>query len=549
MTYEKEIPDYALVPAKEPEERVFIPITQGAIYSPVQVTNITELPKAVITVEEDILVPDTRPDLQEILMIDGKVRLANREVEPLAKNEEYINLSGDIELQVLYLPEKADLCGSIISIGSRVPFKDQWHIALQPGTSLCLTGRIEKIEHMVINERKFRVKLTVAVEAKAYADSKVDIFEGLADEEIQARKEKVEMTNVALRKKDTIAICEALERKESDESLQNILRQDICVVENYKQVTGEKAVINGFIYVNLLYTTEVGGEAQGGMRIEHRQDRVEFTQFIPLSQSGEISGSGISLDGSDLKVKLTQNEAGEEVFQLEGEITTYLELYCNIEKEIIIDAYHQERDFLCDFEEIEGKTMVGSVMGEASLREILSIESEYGEVERILYTAGEILHGESRTEGGKIVTEGVLLGKLICQSSGEDGRIFALCQEIPFRCVIATTQMNGGETIFQKIYLKDLWAEKINSKQLELSGSVLVTADIMHSAAFKVLKNPAFEEVEGGRRLCPMLVYIVKSGDDLWGIAKKFKTTVDGIRQMNQIEEEPEVGQKLLILK
>ena len=85
MTYEKDIPDYALVPAKEPEERVLIPITQGAIYSPVQVTNITEKPKTTITIEEDILVPDTKPDLKEILMIDGKVHLANREIDQISK--------------------------------------------------------------------------------------------------------------------------------------------------------------------------------------------------------------------------------------------------------------------------------------------------------------------------------------------------------------------------------------------------------------------------------------------------------------------------------
>ena len=40
MTYENDIPDYALVPAKEIEERTVVPITKGAIYSPVQVTNI-----------------------------------------------------------------------------------------------------------------------------------------------------------------------------------------------------------------------------------------------------------------------------------------------------------------------------------------------------------------------------------------------------------------------------------------------------------------------------------------------------------------------------
>lgn len=63
MTYEKEIPEYAMVPAKEMEERVITPVSKEAVYTAVQVSNITEKPKTVITIEEDILVPDTKPDL------------------------------------------------------------------------------------------------------------------------------------------------------------------------------------------------------------------------------------------------------------------------------------------------------------------------------------------------------------------------------------------------------------------------------------------------------------------------------------------------------
>src|SRR5699024_6285442 len=109
MSYEKDIPDFALMPAKEPEERVLEPITQGAVYTPVQVTNITEKPKTTITIEEDILVPDTKPDLKEILMIDGKIHLTNREIDSISKSEDYINVSGDIDLQTLYIPEKEEI--------------------------------------------------------------------------------------------------------------------------------------------------------------------------------------------------------------------------------------------------------------------------------------------------------------------------------------------------------------------------------------------------------------------------------------------------------
>ena len=41
MTYEKGIPDYAMVPAKEMEECVIVTFRMGALYSAVQVTNFT----------------------------------------------------------------------------------------------------------------------------------------------------------------------------------------------------------------------------------------------------------------------------------------------------------------------------------------------------------------------------------------------------------------------------------------------------------------------------------------------------------------------------
>ena len=188
MTYEKEIPDYAMLPAKEMEETLIIPVTKGAVYAPMQVTNITEKPKTTITVEEDILVPDTKPDLAEILMADGKATLSSREINQINKADDYINLSGDIELEMLYLPEKPESCGEIISVQTRIPFKDQWHTSLAQGACMVMECEIEKIEYMVIIERKYRVKVSLAIYAKEYADNKIELFARykLTDEEINS---------------------------------------------------------------------------------------------------------------------------------------------------------------------------------------------------------------------------------------------------------------------------------------------------------------------------------------------------------------------------
>ena len=44
--------------------------------------------------------------------------------------------------------------------------------------------------------------------------------------------------------------------------------------------------------------------------------------------------------------------------------------------------------------------------------------------------------------------------------------------------------------------------------------------------------------------------YIAKANDSLWSIAKKYYTTVDTIKEINQLEQESiKVGDKILIVK
>ena len=547
MTYEKDIPDYAMVPAREIEEKVIVPVTGNAVYTPVQVTNISEKPKTVITIEEDILVPDTKPDLREILLIDGSALLSSHEIDRINKTDDYIGLSGEVELKTLYVPENRQAAGPVIAVQTRVPFKERWHTDIAPGATLIMDCRAEKIEYMVINERKYRVKISLSIAARECIDRKVDIFEGLSGEDLQMLKERAEITSISLRKKDTLTISENLEIKEEG-NFESILKQDISVAENYKQITAEKIVINGFIYVNLLYT--VTGESTCDS-IRQAQERVEFTQFMPIKQQAEGVGS-ICFDSSGLRVKLVQDEEQGEVFRLEGEIITFAELYTVTERDIIVDGYHREKDFICDFTEERSRVPVATSTGEASVREIISPDAAYGEVEKILYTTGEIVESESRGEQGKVITEGTLQAKMICVSlrNEEEPQIFSIRQGVPFRVVTTVPQMTGGEIISAKTQVRDIWAEKINGKQLEFNATVMVGAEIMREVAFKVLTNPAFEESTSKETMAPMVVYVAGKDDTLWSIAKKFKTSADSVSKLNELEDEGIVqGRKLLIIR
>ena len=59
---------------------------------------------------------------------------------------------------------------------------------MSAGATMVLDCSVEKIEYMVINERKYRVKVILAIMAREYTDAKVDLFEGLVDEDIKSSK-------------------------------------------------------------------------------------------------------------------------------------------------------------------------------------------------------------------------------------------------------------------------------------------------------------------------------------------------------------------------
>ena len=171
----------------------------------------------------------------------------------------------------------------------------------------------------------------------------------------------------------------------------------------------------------------------------------------------------------------------------------------------------RQKDFVCDFLEENSRTLTGTMASESSVREILSLESCGHEIERILYSSADIVSAESRVEQGKIITEGQLLAKIICLASGEADIIFTIKEEIPFRVVTTMPQLIGNEVVCHKIYIKDLWAEKINSKQLEFNATILVCGEVMRPTPFRVLTNPAFEEGASCNQPLPMVCLLYTS--------------------------------------
>jgi hypothetical protein len=551
------------VPAK------IVPTINSTISSKLKLMDMKKKEPIRMSIEEDILVPDIKPDLARILAMDGKIKLQEREIHTGQTETDRVRILGDLILQTLYVPEHMVDGEPIVSIESRIPFKNETEMKAGPYSELAVAPNIESIDFTVVNERKFRVRAAVVFGVKEYSNVDVEVFEGVRDEEIQMLKEKINLTDVAARKTEPMEIKDDFMLKENMPDILKVLRYDVNIVENHKQIMKEKAVINASVYCNIMYlgaegnpdavkAEEVGMAPEGDtVTPVLYQGKTEFTQFIRLDgdyNQNDQNPAGSKVNFNITSLNLTAKEDGNgkrNLFGLDMNVDTNLELYKNIEKEVVTDVYHHLKDIQYETDEIGVMALGGSGVAEISAREIVNIPERYGNVDKVVYISGNIIEKRSFIDQAKSVVEGIVTVNMICTSADTKKTAFNVMQEIPFRSAMEIPGITPEMTASNDIVLKELWFDKINNKQIEVNAGILVNTAVSSQKKHQLVKNISFlESPQDSNPLPGIILYIAKTGDTIWKIAKKYRTTIDELKKINDLEIGKEIkpGTKLLIV-
>ncbi|MEL7654381.1 MAG: SPOCS domain-containing protein [Bacillota bacterium] len=546
-----------------------VPVVGSLISSKLKLVDMRQKAPLRLSIEEDILVPDVKPDLERILAMSGKIKLAEREIHTGQSETNSVRIMGDLILQTLYIPEHMVDGEPIISIESKIPFKSDMEMKAGPNSELAIASNIESIDFTVVNERKFRIRAAAVFGIREYGNVDIEVFEGLRDEEVQMLKEKISLTDVAARKTETIEVKDDLMLKENSPEILKILSYDVNIVENHKQVTKEKAVINASVYCNVMYLGADGNadiskaeetdEASGTEMVIPvlYQGKTEFTQFIRLDGDYNVNdqnpaGSKVSFNVASLKLTAKEDGSGKRnLFELDMNVDTGLELYKNIEKEVVTDVYHHKKNIQFETDDIGIMALGGSGVAEISAREIVNVPERYGSVDKVVYISGNVNEKRSFIDQTKSIVEGVVTVNLICTSADANQEVFNIVQEIPFRSAMEIPGINSDMVANNDIVLKELWFDKINNKQIEVNAGILVNTAVASQKSHQLVKNISFLESPPDNNPSPgIILYITRKGDTIWNIAKNHRTTIEEVRKINDLEYGKEIkpGTKLLIV-
>lgn len=494
-----------------------------------------------LTFDDDFNVPDTKPDILKIMREKGNIVLS----EVRAMNGK-VMLKGSLSFQILYLSENDSR--PIHSITGEIPFEEMIHLdAAEPSDHIRVKWNMEDFTVNLINSRKISAKAVVSFYITAEELYNAEAVSGLEDENVCVRQRDLNMTRQVLAKKDTIRLKEEFPLSAGKPNIGEILYYNMETSNLSMRLMENKLEVNGDVSLFVIYTGE------GGKSLSFMEGQRPFQGTIETTgtSDGMIVDAECSIQRQDVQAK-PDVDGEERILDMEAVLNLELCVYENEQVSVLEDVYATDRELAPVMGEACYETMLMKNNSRLRVQDRIKIPAGTGKVLELCNVSGTVRLDEQQMVEDGIHVEGIAELQLLYLLDDDFTPVSAAKGMIPFEYTIEARGISPQSVFEVRPCLEQLSAVMANGEEAEVK--VVVSMDAI---VFDKIREPVItavrEEVIPAQyyeKLPGMIGYIVKPGDTLWKIAKKFHIRVDELLEMNERgTEEVKDGEKLLIVK
>ena len=489
--------------------------------------------KELVFVEEDMIVPDSKPDILNAINLSGNVCIYKKEVQ-----DGKIKIDGCVNTYIMYLPDSGE--DNLRGLNACLEFSKVIQIpeckeGMDPVVSVC----IKDLECKVLNGRKINIRAGLDVKVKLYANENVDIISGLNNgDDIQTLNETITANSMVGNSSTRVYIKDTLNVDEKDE-IAEILKSELCLVDNDIKISYNKVLSKCEVEVKIMYLTE-------DSRVGTVQGRIPAVGFIDMQNVSEENICDINNEICNITIR--PNSPEEHSIYVEVEIETTCTAYEKKEISLIQDLYSPVVNIGFSQKKINtttNKTMKNkefTVTSKTNIPEL--VEGSLLDVEVIPNINKE------QVTNSKVIYEGEMTVNFIFTNS--NNTVNSKVSKIPFEFSIDNPMQNENVNVDTKVNVVSKNFDVKSNGDVDCNIDIEAQAELSENASMNIIDNVELQEDRINEEdYDSLIIYTVQKGDTLWNIAKRFRSTVDDIARVNGIEnpDNINVGQKLYIPK
>lgn len=485
-----------------------------------------------IAVEDDIIIPDIKPDILSAINTSGNVCIYKKEIL-----DGRVKIDGGIQVYIMYLAE--DETSTIRGINTVIDFSKTIEIEninslMTMESNICL----KNIECTILNGRKIRVKANLEVQITVCSNESFEFVMGIENaDDIQVLNTNdcidslVGNGNTKVYAKDTINI-------DSNDNLSEIVKTNISIGNKEIKTSYNKILVKADMNVNIVYLTEDN-------RINETTCKIPVMGFIDMQNITDDNICNVNFEIKNILIK--PNSIEDHSIFIESEIEIYCSVYEKKNLEIIQDLYSPIKNLSVNQKNITVMTNQKEVKDSLLIRDKLNIQQLNGSKICSAEVTPKVI--SEKINNGRITYEGELELNYIYISSSTN-RVETIIQKVPFTTVLSVEDISNDYNVNTNLDIISQDFTVLENGNIELNIELQINAVVYKMMEIKVIDN--IDIIEGeNENIYSIIVYFVKPGDTLWNIAKRFKSTIKAISTVNGIEDENaiNIGQQLFIPK
>lgn len=494
-----------------------------------------------VTFDMDYNVPDVKPDIGRMIQNKGEVS-----VEDVHLDDGHAFLKGNLQADLLYVGEEE---GRVYSLSAKLPMEETINLeGITSGDKMCLRWEIEDLSLHLIHSRKLNIKAVVTFYAAVCEFSGIRLPVSIDDDAVSVQKKQMRLLSLVIHKKDTLRLKEEVELVSNKPNITELIWHTLEIIGLDLRPEENMVRAKGEIFLSALYKGD---------------DESETPQWLEYSIpfSGEVECSGCTsdmipnLDASVISqsVEVKPDSDGEERILIADIVLEMdIRLYREEDHEVIMDVYSPFRQCIpkCKAEVLE--SLLVRNFSKCRVTDRIAIKETQGKILQICHSQGKVKTDKTKIVKDGIQVDGIVQMKILYIVENDDMPFYSMEVMMPFSHVVEVRGITEESVYYLHTDLEQLSTSMIDSNEIEARAAVSLNVLVIQRREEKIIESVEEQPLdpEKIRSMPGVTVYMVKQGDTLWDIAKKFYTTAEEIISMNDLENEQVAsGQPLLLVK
>ena len=483
-----------------------------------------------IVVQGDMIVPDSKPDILSTLETSGVVSVYKKEIQTGR-----VRVDGNVNVYIMYLADSSE--DKTRGLNTNLDFSENFIIPdctqeMRANLEIC----IKNIECKVLNGRKINIKVTLDTKVRLYAVEETEIICDLNNENIQVLK-PTHRINSLIGAGETKAYIKETINIDSQDSLAEILKCNLRIINKDIKISYNKILAKAEVELKIVYLTEEN-------QIKVITCNLPIVGFIDMPNITENSMCDVHYQVRNIIIK--PNSAQEHSIYVEIEMGICAECYEEKEINMIEDLYST-----CSNLEFN-KRRITTISNKTKKQEILNVSNKVNMPEivgnELIDVDIEPSIKKINKSNSKLMCEGEILLTFLYSEEGQM-QVNAKNTTLPFEIALNDIENVENVEVMPSVEIQSSNC-KLEGGAIDCSADLRFDIELQENRNLDIIDDITESELEDSQDYS-VVIYIVKKGDTLWNIAKRFKSTVDDIARVNGIENTNRIleGEKLYIPK